>query len=79
MTRQKYNTTMGTPMKMEPDAKRANSVSSRYMSPTATVQLSMVGNNSLGRMKSLHGQVKDVSAAYTKIGLDRGKMIFKNT
>lgn len=53
---------MGTAMKMEPAAKRANSVSSRYMSPTATVQLSIVGSSSCGRMKSDHGQVKDVSA-----------------
>lgn len=62
LTRQKYKTTMGTPIKMEPAAKRENSVSSRYISPTATVHLSMVGSSSCGRMKSLHGHVKEVRA-----------------
>lgn len=48
--RNRYRITMGTAIKMEPAAKRENSVSPRLIRPTATVQVSFVFSRSLGRM-----------------------------
>ena len=50
LARNRYKITIGTAMKMEPAAKRENSVSPRLISPTATVHLSLVFSRSLGRM-----------------------------
>ena len=56
----KYKMTIGTAINTEPAAKRANSVSGRDISPTATVHRSLSLSKSLGRMKSLHGQANCV-------------------
>lgn len=66
---------MGTAMNTAPAAKRANSVSGKDMSPTATVHKSLFFNKSFGKMKSLHGHANCVSNVYTKIGLDNGTVI----
>lgn len=62
-------------MNTAPAAKRANSVSCKDMSPTATVHKSLFFNKSFGKMKSLHGHANCVSNVYTKIGLDNGTVI----
>ncbi len=79
LARNRYRITMGTAIKMEPAAKRENSVSPRLIRPTATVHVSLVFSSSLGRIKSLQGQVKEVSAVYTIMGMERGIWIFQNT
>ena len=71
--------TIGTAINTLPAANRANSVSSRLISPTATVYRSFSLSRSFGRIKSLHGQVKEESAVYTMIGFDNGRLIFVNT
>ena len=79
LTRQKYNTIMGIAIMIEPAAKRENCVSSSDMSPTATVYKSWSMSSILGRMKSLHGHANDVSAVYTSMGLESGRINFINT
>ena len=79
LTRQKYNTIIGIAIIIEPAAKRANCVSSSDISPTATVYKSWSMSNIFGRMKSLHGHANDVSAVYTSIGLESGRINFINT
>ena len=78
-TRQKYSTIMGIAMNIEPAANRANSVSPSDIRPTATVYRSLSIKSILGKMKSDHGQVNEVSAVYTSIGFDSGRMNFTNT
>ncbi len=60
--RQKYRMTIGTAMKMEPAAKRVNSVSFRLVKPTATVHRFLFLRSILGRIKSLQGHAKSVRA-----------------
>lgn len=79
LDRKKYKMMMGTAMKIEPAAKRANSVSPRFIRPTATVYRSFCFRSSLGRMKSLQGQTNWESSVYTIIGPDSGRVIFVNT
>ena len=58
----KYRITIGTAMKIAPAANLVNSVSSRCISPTATVHMSLFFNKRFGRIKSLHGHANCVSA-----------------
>ena len=75
----KYRITIGTAIKTDPAANLVNCVSSRCISPTATVHRSLFFNNRLGRIKSLQGHANCVSAVYTMIGLDSGKVTLQNT
>ena len=61
-TSAKYRIIIGTAIKTLPAANLANSVSSRLISPTATVYRFFSFNRSFGSMKSLQGQVKEVKA-----------------
>ena len=54
-----------------------NQLKNNRPSPTATVHRSRFFNSKFGRMKSLQGQAKEVSAVYTSIGLDNGIVTFQ--
>ena len=75
LDRAKYRITIGTAMNTLPAAKRVNSVSPKWVSPTATVHKSLFFRSRFGRMKSLHGHANCVNAVYTIIGLASGNVI----
>lgn len=67
LERQKYKITIGTAINTDPAAKRVNSVSSRDVSPTATVHMSLFLSSIFGRIKSLQGHANCVNAVYEDI------------